>query len=193
MARLILFPASLLAGLILLAPSARAERGTLLMLESSAGSSTPAPGGELPKVSVGVAFGPTLKHRRFPARLHLLGNIQLHGATVTGAAGEDRSWVELHYFASGRVVLPVLHPIRFYLELGLGARQTHRELPSGMQLAVFEPLLVVAGGAQLRWYRDLSLGLRVGVEPLARSRLLVDAGPTGPLGGSLALTVGVHF
>ena len=163
--------------------------GTFLMFEGSAGASAPAHDAGASGWTAGLAFGPTLKLSRSPLRFHLLGNVQARRIAVSDA----RSRADFLYFLSQRTVLPVVFPLRLYLETGLGVRQAVVERASEAGLIELEPLLALALGAQLRWTREWSVGLRAGWEPAIAASPALDLGAPRAPDLTFALTLGAHF
>jgi hypothetical protein len=163
------------------------------MFEGSAGASAAAHDAGASGWTAGLAFGPTLKLSRSPLRFHLLGNVQARRIAVSDAW----SRADFLYFLSQRTVLPVVFPLRLYLETGLGVRQAVVERASEVGLLelepLLEPLLALALGAQLRWTREWSVGLRAGWEPAIAASSALDLGAPRAPNLTFALTLGAHF
>ena len=177
--------------------TARADggQGTYFLLDGALGVGTsPYRNGE-PAWGGALAIGPTLGHRRTRLRWHLLGNLQLQ-FTPAGGGPSAIERTDVGLFLSQRTVLPVVFPLRIYLETGFGARygeRRPRDPGLGLTLATWEPLVVLALGVQLRWTERWSVGLRGAWEPLAPAETVIDLGIQQRTRGTLALTVGVHF
>lgn len=167
-------------------------KGTFEIFEAAVGTAGTPDADPDSGLALALSYGATLKFSRSPLRFYLLAN--LHGEHLRASADGPRlERTDLMASFSLRTLLPVGQLLRLYLEGGLGARLGIRDREAWGTETGIEPVLFVGGGAQLRWTRAFSTGLRVAYEPLEPSILPIDGGRATRPRHTALLTVGIHF
>ena len=154
-------------GLAHAAPALAKRPGTHFLAELDGGAVLTGNGGPAAR----VAFGAGAKLKRFPARFYLLGQFAA-SSYQADAPSELSPWsgVEEGSFddlALGpRVYLPIVGPLRFFVEGMFGATLASGSYVEAGLLPLegdqWVALALVSTGVQLRLLHELSIGLRAG-------------------------------
>jgi hypothetical protein len=147
---------------------------TFFVLET-AGGLEPRPYSSGVGVAGSLDGGLTFHIPPVPLRFAVLLGAEARYARASGyveGIAIDGSRRDLDLYLAGRVTLPIIHPLRVFGEVGFGRRfvgeSVYRGALGDVSTSWSEPLLVVAGGAELRFSTLLSFGLRLEMTPLSQ-------------------------
>lgn len=185
-------------------PATAEAAGTFFLVEMRSGVGQSAYDLSDPGLTVGLAVGTTWKHKALPFRFHLLMNVAGIRSGGDWEVGGQRVQVErtdLDLYPSFRLAVPVWGGLRLYGEFGAGARWVFSGVERDGRLGRIAgttriPLIVAAGGAQVRVSRGLSVGLRVETTPYDLDEDLIDFATNARRIDnqvSAAVHVGLHF